>query len=118
MGCTHLPLKLQVHVDFYKILSICIHALNNFLFHKFNSCLGKSSFIFFVFYADRESPCHVKLLRSQKVVYISCGEEHTAVLTKVKPLPWELWLLSHLPNGFTLVSWEMGGKNRLAYYFP
>ncbi|XP_022368074.1 probable E3 ubiquitin-protein ligase HERC3 isoform X2 [Enhydra lutris kenyoni] len=32
--------------------------------------------------ADRESPCHVKLLRTQKVVYISCGEEHTAVLTK------------------------------------
>uniref|UniRef100_A0A9L0R8L7 HECT and RLD domain containing E3 ubiquitin protein ligase 3 n=1 Tax=Equus caballus TaxID=9796 RepID=A0A9L0R8L7_HORSE len=31
---------------------------------------------------DRESPCHVKLLRTQKVVYISCGEEHTAVLTK------------------------------------
>ncbi|KAM5255293.1 putative E3 ubiquitin-protein ligase HERC3 isoform 3-T3 [Ctenodactylus gundi] len=31
---------------------------------------------------DRECPCHVKLLRTQKVVYISCGEEHTAVLTK------------------------------------
>ncbi|XP_069834418.1 probable E3 ubiquitin-protein ligase HERC3 isoform X3 [Dendropsophus ebraccatus] len=31
---------------------------------------------------DRVSPCHVKPLRSQKVVYISCGEEHTAVLTK------------------------------------
>ncbi|XP_066430143.1 probable E3 ubiquitin-protein ligase HERC3 isoform X2 [Eleutherodactylus coqui] len=30
----------------------------------------------------RVSPCHVKPLRSQKVVYISCGEEHTAVLTK------------------------------------
>ncbi|KAM4049423.1 putative E3 ubiquitin-protein ligase HERC3 [Anomaloglossus baeobatrachus] len=30
----------------------------------------------------RESPCHVKPLRSQKVVYITCGEEHTAVLTK------------------------------------
>ncbi|XP_075716794.1 putative E3 ubiquitin-protein ligase HERC3 isoform X4 [Rhinoderma darwinii] len=30
----------------------------------------------------RVSPCHVKSLRSQKVVYISCGEEHTAVLTK------------------------------------
>ncbi|XP_040274077.1 probable E3 ubiquitin-protein ligase HERC3 isoform X2 [Bufo bufo] len=30
----------------------------------------------------RLSPCHVKPLRSQKVVYISCGEEHTAVLTK------------------------------------
>uniref|UniRef100_A0A8C5MLC3 HECT and RLD domain containing E3 ubiquitin protein ligase 3 n=1 Tax=Leptobrachium leishanense TaxID=445787 RepID=A0A8C5MLC3_9ANUR len=30
----------------------------------------------------RESPCLVKALRSQKVVYISCGEEHTAVLTK------------------------------------
>uniref|UniRef100_A0A670Z371 HECT and RLD domain containing E3 ubiquitin protein ligase 3 n=1 Tax=Pseudonaja textilis TaxID=8673 RepID=A0A670Z371_PSETE len=31
---------------------------------------------------DRESPCHVKLLRTQKVVYISCGNDHTAVLTK------------------------------------
>uniref|UniRef100_A0A0K8RUC2 Putative E3 ubiquitin-protein ligase HERC3 n=1 Tax=Crotalus horridus TaxID=35024 RepID=A0A0K8RUC2_CROHD len=31
---------------------------------------------------DRECPCHVKLLRTQKVVYISCGNEHTAVLTK------------------------------------
>ncbi|KAM4807528.1 putative E3 ubiquitin-protein ligase HERC3 [Rhinophrynus dorsalis] len=30
----------------------------------------------------RESPCHVKPLRTQKVVYISCGEEHTAILTK------------------------------------
>ncbi|XP_063773192.1 probable E3 ubiquitin-protein ligase HERC3 isoform X2 [Pseudophryne corroboree] len=30
----------------------------------------------------RVCPCHVKPLRSQKVVYISCGEEHTAVLTK------------------------------------
>jgi hypothetical protein len=28
----------------------------------------------------------VKLLRTQKVVYISCGEEHTAVLTKVRRL--------------------------------
>lgn len=36
------------------------------------------------FILDRESPCHVKLLRTQKVVYISCGEEHTAVLTKVR----------------------------------
>ncbi|KAM8940138.1 putative E3 ubiquitin-protein ligase HERC3 [Pelodytes ibericus] len=30
----------------------------------------------------RDSPCHVKPLRTQKVVYISCGEEHTAILTK------------------------------------
>ncbi|XP_063314711.1 probable E3 ubiquitin-protein ligase HERC3 isoform X1 [Pelobates fuscus] len=30
----------------------------------------------------RESPCQVKPLRTQKVVYISCGEEHTAILTK------------------------------------
>lgn len=37
-----------------------------------------------IFFLDRESPCHVKLLRTQKVVYISCGEEHTAVLTKVR----------------------------------
>lgn len=31
---------------------------------------------------DRASPCHVKPLRTQKVVYISCGQEHTAILTK------------------------------------
>lgn len=31
---------------------------------------------------DRAVPCHVKFLRSQKVVYISCGEEHTSALTK------------------------------------
>ncbi|MEQ2187365.1 hypothetical protein GOODEAATRI_003978 [Goodea atripinnis] len=32
---------------------------------------------------DRAVPCHIKFLRSQKVVYISCGDEHTAALTKV-----------------------------------
>uniref|UniRef100_A0A8C6KQE4 HECT and RLD domain containing E3 ubiquitin protein ligase 3 n=1 Tax=Nothobranchius furzeri TaxID=105023 RepID=A0A8C6KQE4_NOTFU len=32
--------------------------------------------------SDRAVPCHVKFLRSQKVVYISCGDEHTAALTK------------------------------------
>ncbi|RVE76160.1 hypothetical protein OJAV_G00005540 [Oryzias javanicus] len=31
---------------------------------------------------DRAVPCHIKFLRSQKVVYISCGDEHTAALTK------------------------------------
>ncbi|XP_043916330.1 probable E3 ubiquitin-protein ligase HERC3 [Protopterus annectens] len=31
---------------------------------------------------DRDVPCHVKSLRTQKIVYISCGEEHTAALTK------------------------------------
>uniref|UniRef100_A0A6Q2YKZ0 HECT domain-containing protein n=1 Tax=Esox lucius TaxID=8010 RepID=A0A6Q2YKZ0_ESOLU len=31
---------------------------------------------------DRPVPCHIKFLRSQKVVYISCGDEHTAALTK------------------------------------
>uniref|UniRef100_A0A4W5P541 HECT and RLD domain containing E3 ubiquitin protein ligase 3 n=1 Tax=Hucho hucho TaxID=62062 RepID=A0A4W5P541_9TELE len=31
---------------------------------------------------DRSVPCHIKFLRSQKVVYISCGDEHTAALTK------------------------------------
>ncbi|XP_069781833.1 probable E3 ubiquitin-protein ligase HERC3 [Narcine bancroftii] len=31
---------------------------------------------------DRDVPNHVKFLRSQKIVYISCGEEHTAALTK------------------------------------
>ncbi|XP_062902900.1 probable E3 ubiquitin-protein ligase HERC3 isoform X1 [Mobula hypostoma] len=31
---------------------------------------------------DRDVPNHVKFLRSQKIVYISCGDEHTAALTK------------------------------------
>uniref|UniRef100_A0A8C7ZCT6 HECT and RLD domain containing E3 ubiquitin protein ligase 3 n=1 Tax=Oryzias sinensis TaxID=183150 RepID=A0A8C7ZCT6_9TELE len=31
---------------------------------------------------DRAVPCHIKFLRSQRVVYISCGDEHTAALTK------------------------------------
>ncbi|XP_072351445.1 probable E3 ubiquitin-protein ligase HERC3 [Scyliorhinus torazame] len=31
---------------------------------------------------DRDVPNHVKFLRRQKIVYISCGEEHTAALTK------------------------------------
>ncbi|XP_034043932.1 probable E3 ubiquitin-protein ligase HERC3 isoform X2 [Thalassophryne amazonica] len=31
---------------------------------------------------DRAVPCHIKFLRSQKVVYISCGDEHTAALTR------------------------------------
>uniref|UniRef100_A0A3P9MXY5 HECT and RLD domain containing E3 ubiquitin protein ligase 3 n=1 Tax=Poecilia reticulata TaxID=8081 RepID=A0A3P9MXY5_POERE len=31
---------------------------------------------------DRAVPCHIKFLRSQKVVYICCGDEHTAALTK------------------------------------
>uniref|UniRef100_A0A4W3I641 HECT and RLD domain containing E3 ubiquitin protein ligase 3 n=1 Tax=Callorhinchus milii TaxID=7868 RepID=A0A4W3I641_CALMI len=31
---------------------------------------------------DRDVPFHVKFLRSQKIVHISCGEEHTAALTK------------------------------------
>lgn len=33
--------------------------------------------------SDRAVPCHIKFLRSQKVVHISCGDEHTAALTKV-----------------------------------
>ncbi|MBN3297180.1 HERC3 ligase, partial [Amia calva] len=31
---------------------------------------------------DRAVPCHIKSLRTQKVVYICCGDEHTAALTK------------------------------------
>lgn len=46
----------------------------------------------------------MKLLRSQKVVYISCGEEHTAVLTKVKKLPMLGTLAAVVPEGFTLFS--------------
>lgn len=34
-------------------------------------------------FSDRAVPCHIKFLRSQKVVHISCGDGHTAALTKV-----------------------------------
>lgn len=37
-----------------------------------------------LFPSDRAVPCHIKFLRSQKVVHISCGDEHTAALTKVR----------------------------------
>lgn len=37
----------------------------------------------FCILSDRAVPCHIKFLRSQKVVHISCGDEHTAALTKV-----------------------------------
>lgn len=47
-------------------------------------CMWVFFLIFCPSNVDRESPCHVKLLRAQNVVYISCGNEHTAVLTKVK----------------------------------
>ena len=40
--------------------------------------------VYVLFNLDRPSPTLVKILRSQFVRYICCGEEHTAVLTKVK----------------------------------
>lgn len=52
---------------------------------------------FLIVETDRAVPCHIKFLRSQKVVYISCGEEHTAALTKVQ---------GHL-LGFSAVLWRM-----------
>lgn len=74
------------------------------VFSGISDCVYETTPLFHLSYPDRESPCHVKLLRSQKVVYISCGEEHTAVLTKVEELTWKPRLLSCLPDGFTLVS--------------
>lgn len=34
--------------------------------------------------SDRYVPNLLKSLRSHKIVYISCGEDHTAALTKVQ----------------------------------
>lgn len=36
--------------------------------------------------SDRYVPTLLKSLRSQKVVHICCGEDHTAALTKVQDL--------------------------------
>lgn len=45
-------------------------------------------------FLDRYVPNLLKSLRSQKIVYISCGEDHTAVLTKVCSicLWFQIWL--------------------------
>lgn len=40
-------------------------------------------FIFCLFFSDRCYPVQLKSLRSQRVMYISCGEDHTVALTKV-----------------------------------
>lgn len=34
-------------------------------------------------FADRHFPALLKSLRSQRVIYVSCGEDHTAALTKL-----------------------------------
>uniref|UniRef100_A0A8C2WIP0 HECT and RLD domain containing E3 ubiquitin protein ligase 3 n=1 Tax=Cyclopterus lumpus TaxID=8103 RepID=A0A8C2WIP0_CYCLU len=48
-----------------------------------SSQMQNVTFCLFMFpFSDRAVPCHIKFLRSQKVCYISCGNEHTAALTK------------------------------------
>lgn len=56
---------------------------------------------------DRPVPCHIKFLRSQKVVYISCGDEHTAALTKVW-MQLNLTQYSHVQNEFYHIWWHCG----------
>ena len=34
-------------------------------------------------FSDRSYPTLLKSLRSQRVIYVSCGEDHTAALTKL-----------------------------------
>lgn len=46
--------------------------------------------------SDRYVPTLLKSLRSQKVVHICCGEDHTAALTKVQNLKICLCLHMHM----------------------
>ena len=50
----------------------------------------------------------MKLLRTQKVVYISCGEEHTAVLTKVRDSEYSSLFRGALVLGMTRVLIDHG----------
>ncbi|MGH0132128.1 UNVERIFIED_CONTAM: hypothetical protein FKN15_049989 [Acipenser sinensis] len=52
---------------------------------------------------DRAVPCHIKSLRSQKVVYISCGEEHTAALTKNSVTP-EDFRIIHCTKSISVIN--------------
>lgn len=36
-----------------------------------------------LYFSDRHFPALLKSLRSQRVIYVSCGEDHTAALTKL-----------------------------------
>ena len=63
-----------VGVQFLKKLE-CIKALD--------SILTGSSFVS----SDRWFPALLKSLRSQRVIFVSCGEDHTAALTKLSYIP-------------------------------
>lgn len=62
----------MVAIEFLKTLQ-CIEALDSKLIKG----------IFFFVFTDRWFPALLKSLRSQRVIYVSCGEDHTAALTKV-----------------------------------
>lgn len=47
-------------------------------------CVIKISDLSILNLSDRYVPTLLKSLRSQKVVHICCGEDHTAALTKVQ----------------------------------
>ncbi|ETE65760.1 putative E3 ubiquitin-protein ligase HERC3, partial [Ophiophagus hannah] len=74
---------LQVSCGNWHCLALAAEYSDDSLFYLvLTSAEACFVFLFILFNADRESPCHVKLLRTQKVVYITCGNDHTAVLTK------------------------------------
>lgn len=55
--------------------SSCEHSSPEFWITVRRSC--------FFFFSDRSFPALLKSLRSQRVIYICCGEDHTAALTKL-----------------------------------
>uniref|UniRef100_A0A673CB88 Uncharacterized protein n=1 Tax=Sphaeramia orbicularis TaxID=375764 RepID=A0A673CB88_9TELE len=61
----------SVRKRFFKNLEVCLHVLT------YNESLTSV-----VFYVDRHTPTHVHSLDMKKTVHVSCGEDHTAVLTK------------------------------------
>lgn len=69
--------KLIKKIIYKRYVVACKQGLIELLFRSILLCALLLDF------PDRAVPCHIKFLRSQKVVYISCGEEHTAALTKV-----------------------------------
>uniref|UniRef100_A0A3P9MXW6 HECT and RLD domain containing E3 ubiquitin protein ligase 4 n=1 Tax=Poecilia reticulata TaxID=8081 RepID=A0A3P9MXW6_POERE len=62
---------------------------------------------------DRCFPTLLKSLRSQRVIYVSCGEDHTAVLTKVASCFCVQHTLAFTPACGKIYSFGLGGNGQL-----
>lgn len=64
------------------------------------------SLIVSIFFSDRSSPALLKSLRSQQVIDISCGEDHTAALTKLSYIHFDhIIIILHIISLLCVEDW-------------